>query len=122
MCWMSSNSSMATPLQLALLHLVEHCRHRTFHPQCLLDLVGGDVGIFPIFQKAWALMVPKELDNRRCIGFPIVRPALKVYEHGGYTGFDKECDRVFNIFVKIGVENSLIHEMRPRPDVENHPS
>src|SRR4051812_21303367 len=65
MCWMSSNSSMATLLQSALLHLVEHRGHCAFHPQCLLDLISGDVGVFPVFQKAWALMVPKELDDRR---------------------------------------------------------
>src|SRR5260370_28245790 len=67
-------------------------------------------------------MVTKELNHSRKICFPIVRPALQVHEYRGDAGFQEECYGIFKVFVEIGIEDALVHEMRSRTDVKNNPA
>jgi hypothetical protein len=54
------------------LHLIEHCRERSFQLESLLDFVGAHVGIFALFEKARTLVAAKELHDRRCVHGAIV--------------------------------------------------
>src|SRR5436309_1429990 len=104
---MSSNSSMARPEpKRLLLHLVEHPSERRLHAQCLLDLVGCCIGIFAVFQKAWALMLTNEFDERRRIRFPVHGKTFQILEHRVDAGLREKGYCVFGILIEIGIENA----------------
>src|SRR6476660_7338370 len=120
MCWMSSNSSIATAGQS--LHLVEHVREGRLELQGLLDLVRTHERIFAIFKEARAMMVTDELDECRGVRFPIVRKALQIFENGVETRCRKDANRILGIFVEVGIENAHVLEVRFPLDVEKVPS
>src|SRR4029453_16458180 len=82
MCWISSNSSMwlIDALFWESLHLVEHVREGGLELQCLLDLLGAHIGIFPVFEETRALVLADELDEFLRLGFPIFGEAFEVFE------------------------------------------
>src|SRR3954471_6184244 len=113
MCWMSSNSSMrfscrARPARSLLLHLVEQGGHGAFHLQGLFDLVGCDIRVFAVLQEARALVFANELDEGWRIRFPVEWESFEVLEHGVDASLGEELDRVFGVFVEIGIENSQL--------------
>jgi hypothetical protein len=97
------------------LHLVEHCGQSVLDFESLFYLVCGDERILTIFEEAWALMFPHEFNERRGVRLPIHREALKIFEDGIKAGFGKDSDRVFGVFVKVGVEDALITSCRSLP-------
>src|SRR6476469_5158134 len=120
MCWMSSNSSIATAGQS--LHLVEHVREGRLELQGLLDLVRTHERIFAIFKEARAMMVTDELDECRGVRFPIFRKALQIFENGVETRCRKDANRILGIFVEVGIENAHVLEVSFPLDVEKVPS
>ena len=67
-------------------------------------------------------MFAEEFDDRGCVRLPVLGEAFKIGEDGGDSCFDEESDGVFEIFVEVGVEDSLIHEVKARADVEENPA
>ena len=63
-------------------------------------------------------MLAEKFDDCRQICLPVVRPSFKIHEHGGDAGLDEQGDCVLEVFVKIGIEDALIHEMQSRSDIE----
>src|SRR5215471_8644467 len=120
-CWMSSSSSI-TLLPDRSLHLVERFGERRLQLQSFLDLVGGHVGILTVFQEARPLVLTEKLDDGVLVGLPVLRPALEVHEDGGDSGLEEDRERVFQIFVEIGIEDPLVHEVQARADVEQDPA
>src|SRR3954454_16383108 len=120
-CWMSSFSSMARPAA-ASLHLVEHVRKVRLDLERFLDFVGAHVGILAVFQEAWALVLANELDEGRSIRLPVRRKALEVLEDGVDAVLRKERHSILGVFVKIGVEDALIHEIGLPFDREENPA
>src|ERR1700730_2115655 len=106
---MSSSSSIAPPA--ASLHLIEHRRERGFQLQRFFDFVSGHVRIFRILKKARALMISHELYERWGVGLPVRREPIEVLEHGSEAGRTEKRDCVFGVFVEVGVEDTLIHEI-----------
>src|SRR4051812_23100349 len=96
---------------LQLLHLVEHARKRRLQLQSLFDLVGGDIGIFAIFQEAGALMIAHEFDEGGRVGLPVLWKSLKVLKDRLDAQRAKQGDGVLGVLVEIGVEDALIHEV-----------
>src|SRR5947209_17132292 len=121
MCWMSSFSSIARPA-VDSLHLVEHVREGRLELECFLDFVGTHVGILTVFQEAWALMLANKLDERRSIRLPVRRKALEVFEDGVDAVLREEGHSILGVFVKVGVEDALIHEVGLSLDREEHPA
>src|SRR4029077_10063114 len=109
MCWMSSLSSMARPRWS--LHLVKHARESRFELECLLDFVGTGIRILAVFEEARALMFTNELDERWCIRLPVRRKALEVFKDRSDAEIREEAHRVLCVFVEVGVEDALIHEV-----------
>src|SRR3954452_5360157 len=105
-----------------LLHLVERFRKGPFQLQGFLDFIAAHVRIFPILEKARTLMLVKELGDRGYVCLPVLRKSFEVCKNSRDARLGEEHDRVVNIFVKIGVENALIHEMQPRADIEKDPA
>src|SRR5215813_3788043 len=103
-----------------LLQLIEHLGQGALDLQGFLDLVGGDIWILPVFDKARTLVVPDELDERFRVRFPVRRKPFEVLENRVDAGLREESYRVLGVFVEIGVEDSLIHE--PRVVVEEYPA
>ena len=56
------------------------------------------------------------------VRLPVLRPTFEVDEHRGDAGLDEQRHRVLEIFVEIGVEDALIHEVHARADIEQHPA
>ena len=63
------------------LHLVEHVREGGLELECLLDLVGAHIGIFPVFEETRALVLADELDEFLRLGFPIFGETLEIFEN-----------------------------------------
>ena len=74
-----------------LLHLIEHLGQGVLDPQGLLDFVGGDIRILPVFDKARALVVPDELDERFRVGLPVHRKPFEVLEDRVDARFSEEA-------------------------------
>src|SRR5688500_18270789 len=55
------------------------------------------------------------------IGVPVFREALEIFEDSSEAGSHKESHGVLGVFVKIGVENTLIHEVRLAFDWKQQP-
>src|SRR6266446_446646 len=121
MCWMSSFSSIARPA-VDSLHLVEHVREGRLELERFLDFVGTHVGILTVFQEAWTLMLANELDERKSIRLPVRRKALEVFEDGINAVLREEGHSILGVFVKVGVEDALIHEVGLSLDREEHPA
>ena len=64
------------------MHLVEHAREGGLELECLLDLVGAHIGIFPVFKETRALVLTNELDELLRLGLPIFREPFEVFEDG----------------------------------------
>src|SRR5262249_49383379 len=99
-----------------------HRRQRCFHLKGLLYLVSTDERILAIFQKTWALMLAHEFCEGRGVRFPVRRKALKIFKDGVDAGLLEKSDCVFSIFVKVRIENSLIHKVRVAANIEENPS
>src|SRR4029077_658341 len=82
----------------------------------------GNERILTIFQKTRALMFAYELCEGRSVRLPIHREAFKVSENSIDARLLEESDGILGIFVEVGVEYSLIHEIRITADVEENPS
>src|SRR5437763_10550615 len=67
-------------------------------------------------------MSTKEFDNFWNICPPVLRPSLEVCENRGNAGLVEERDRILKVLVEIGVEDTLIHKVQPRSDVEQNPA
>src|SRR5262245_9133117 len=93
-----------------LLQLIEHLGQGALDLQGLLDLVGGDIRILPVFDEARTLVVADELDERFRVRFPVRRKPLEVLENRVDAGLSEESDRILGVFVEIGVEDPLVHE------------
>jgi hypothetical protein len=63
------------------LHLVEHVREGGLELECLLDLVGAHIGIFPVFEETRALVLADELDEFLRLGFPIFGETFEIFEN-----------------------------------------
>src|SRR4051794_20740254 len=100
------------------LHLVKHFRKGLLELQGLLDLVCRDVRILAIFQEAGTLMLANELDERRHIGLPVLRKAFQVLEYGRDATLGEQRHCVVGIFVELGIEDALVHEVGILADVE----
>src|ERR1044072_6658636 len=61
-----------------LLHQIEHSGKSRLEFQCLFDLICGDIGIFPVFQRAQALMFTHEPNKCWSICLPVLRKAFEV--------------------------------------------
>src|SRR5262245_42577189 len=109
--WLYVRAVVALLISLSgLLELIEHFRQGVLDSQRLLNFIGGDIGIFPILDEAWALVVANELDERFGVCFPIRGEPLEVFEDRINSGLCEERDRVLSVFVEIRIEDSLIHE------------
>src|SRR5580700_3759766 len=140
MYWMSSNSSIKASNALSrlmrllpasqeerridsvdaapLLHLVKHRGQTCLHLEGLLYFVGSDERILTIFEKARALMFADEFNESRSVGLPIHRETFQILERGADPETGEQGNGIFGIFVKVSVENPLIHEIRFATDVE----
>ena len=67
-------------------------------------------------------MRAEEFDDCVEVRLPVLRPPFKVCEHRGDAGFDEEGHCIFEVFIEVGVEDALIHEVKPRADVEQDPA
>src|SRR6185369_5028198 len=121
MCWISSNSSMALGPE-PLLHLVEHVGEGGLDLEGLLDFVGAHIGIFPVFQKAWALVLAYELHKCRSIRLPVLGKPLEVFKDRPKAGLREKAHGIFGVLVEVGVEDALIHEVGLVFDVEEQPA
>ena len=63
----------------------------------------------------------KFYEGRR-VRLPIRRKALQIFEDRVDPRLVKECNGILGIFVKIGIENPLVYEIRFATDVEEDPS
>src|SRR6516225_4375071 len=104
-----------------LLHLVEHLRECCLYPQRLFHLIRAHIRVFTVFQEARALMISNVLDESRQVRFPILREALQIREHRSNAGLKKDLERILEVLVEIRVENTLVHEVQPRPYIEQDP-
>ena len=104
------------------MHLIKHCGQRCFHSKRLLYFVSTDERILTIFQEAWALMFAHKFDECGSVGLPIHRETFQIFERGTDPETGEQGNGIFGIFVKISVENPLIHEIRFATDVKEDPS
>src|SRR3954451_1350365 len=121
---MSSNSSMGARREAKrlLLHLVEHPAECCLHAKCLLDLVRCCIRIFPVFQKAWTLVLTDEFDEGRRIRFPVHGKTLKILEHRVDPGLREKSYCILRVLIEVGIEYALIHEVSVAADVEEYPA
>ena len=95
----------------ASLHLIEHIGERRLELESLLDFVGAHIRILAVFEEARALVFTNELDERWRIRLPIRRKVLEVFEDRSEAEIREEAHRVLCVFVEVGVEDALIHEV-----------
>src|SRR4029078_12272948 len=107
---------------LMSLHLVEHVREGGLELECLLDLVGTHIGIFPIFEEARDLMLADKLDEFLRLGFPIFGEAFEVFEDSINAGGREESHSILGVLVEVCVEDPLIHEVGLPVDGKEDPS
>src|SRR5215472_2893371 len=113
---------MATAFFPSLLHEIEHVGESRFKLQRLFDLIGRNVWIFAIFQKAGTLVFTNELNEGRNVCFPVFRESLEVLENGVHTIFREQGHRVFGVLVEICVKDALVHEIGVLSKVEQNPA
>src|ERR1700722_972013 len=56
------------------------------------------------------------------VGLPVHRKALKIFKDRVDAGLLEESDRVLGLFVEVGIEYALVHEVSVVADVEENPS
>src|SRR4051812_17193644 len=88
-----------------LLHLVEGFGKGVLQPERLLNLVGRYVRIFPIFEKARAVMVPNKLDEGWHIRLPVLRKSFQVLEDRVDSALRKQSDCVIRVLVEFRVKD-----------------
>src|SRR6267142_4915416 len=66
-------------------------------------------------------MLANKFDERRWIRLPVFWEPFEILEHSVYSRCSEQRDGVLGVLVKIGVEDSLIHEVLVLADVEEHP-
>ena len=86
--------------------------------QCLLDLVGCRISIFPVFQEVWALVLAYKPDEGWDVRLPVCGKTFEIGENGIDPVFSKERDRVLGLFIEIGIKDALIHEISVIADIE----
>jgi len=93
--------------------------HR-FGLERFLDFVRTYVWILAVFEEDRTLMVTDEFGERRRTDLPILWQANKVLKdrHGHECG--KEGHRIPGVFVEVGVEDTLIHEVELPFDRKEH--
>ena len=67
-------------------------------------------------------MVAEELDDRLQIRLPVVWPPFKVHKDRGYAGLNKQCHRIFQVLVEVGIKDSLVHKVHTVSDIEQNPA
>ena len=56
------------------------------------------------------------------MGLPVLRETLEILEHCPQAGGGEHFHRVLGIFIEVGVENALIHEIGFPFDGKQHPA
>src|SRR6478609_7248442 len=107
MCWISSRSSIAWPL----LHLIEHGRERGLQFERLLDLVGANKRILAVFEEARTLMLAHKCHEGCRIGLPVLWESFEILEDCRNARGGEQRNSVLGVFVEVGVENALVHEI-----------
>src|SRR5215469_13212885 len=118
----SSSASVSTGKSFPLLHLIEHARKGGLERQRFFHFIGTYEWILPVLQEARKLVFPEELGNGRYVRPPVRWPTLQVCENGCNARLVKNLDCILDIFVKISVEDALIHEVQSRSDVKQDPT
>ena len=67
-------------------------------------------------------MVANKLDEGRDVRLPVSREALQILEHRIDAVLMKQGDGIFGIFIEIGVEDALVHEIGFVLDIEQDPT
>lgn len=62
-------------------------------------------------------MFAEEPDNGGYVRLPVLGPAFEIGEDGRDTRFDEQSDCVFEIFVEVGIEDALVHEVKTGADI-----
>src|SRR4051812_45826577 len=120
--WRSSRRHLSWPtLRRALLHLIEHVSQSLLHFQRLLDLISCDVRVFAILHEARAMVVANKLYECWNVGLPIFWKAFKIFKSGRHSGFREKSDGIIGVFIKIGIEYALVHEILITADIEQDP-
>ena len=86
-----------------------------------IDAIVGPLFDTGLHEFAHALLA-NELDEGWSIRLPVRRKALEVFEDGVDAVLRKECHSILGVFVKIGVEDALIHEVGLPFDREENPA
>src|SRR4029077_10976668 len=68
------------------------------------------------------LVLAHKFYERRSVGLPIHRETFQILERGADPETGEQGNGIFGIFVKVSVENPLIHEIRFATDVKEDPS
>ena len=120
---MSSNSSIESTLRGASLHLVEHRRERLLELERLLDFGRADTyGYSPYSRKLGHWCSRTNLTNAGAFVFQSVGNPSRFSKIGVDARACEERNGVFGVLVEVGVEDALVHEVRVRADVEEHPA
>src|SRR6202020_189598 len=75
------------------------------------DLVGANEGVLAVFEETRTLMLANECYEGRRIGLPVHRESLKIFEDSRNARGGEQRDSVLGVFVEVGVENTLVHEV-----------
>ena len=67
-------------------------------------------------------MIAYEFNECRRVGLPIHRETFQIFERGADPETGEQGNGIFGIFVKVSVENPLIHEICFATDVKQDPS
>src|SRR5919107_3118684 len=95
-----------------LLQLIEHFRHRALHLQRLLDFISAEERILAVFKETRDLVRAHKSGEPFRVGLPVHRKALEVLEHRPDAGSAKKGHGVFSVLIEVGIEDSLVHEVR----------
>ena len=67
-------------------------------------------------------MLADELDERRRVRLPVLGKPFELLEDRIDARSLEQLNGVLGVLVEIGVEDALVHEVRVRADVEEHPA
>src|ERR1700722_8212632 len=120
----SAPSETSAPMALSRksLHLVKHGRERGLEFERFFDLVGANERILAVFEETRALMLANEGHERGRIGLPIHRESLEIFEDSRNARGGEQRDSVLGVFVEVGVENALVHEVGFPIDGKHQPA
>ena len=68
------------------------------------------------------MVIAYELYKAGRVRLPIFRKAFETFKRRRQASFAEQRDGVVGILVEIGIEHSLIHNVRLATDIEQHPS